>query len=156
MSRTRAITTWVAACVGPVTAGPLLERGVTATWPERYRVGALVRHVTEVFGERTTVLAVGGHRLEVRGSAVVADGCLRPVPPGPMAVLRALARRPGWVVSRADLLSELPGGGADEHAVEPAIARLRSGLGAPGVVQTVVKRGYRLALPSSLNGAGAH
>ena len=138
----------VAACVGPVTAGPLLERGITATWPERYRVGALVRHVTEALGERASVLTVGGHRLEVRGSAVVVDGCLRPVPPGPMAVLRALARRPGWVVSRAGLLSELPGGGADEHAVEAAVARLRSGLGAPGVVQTVVKRGYRLALTS--------
>jgi uroporphyrinogen-III synthase len=135
-----------AACVGPVTAGPLLEHGIPASWPERYRVGALIRHVTEVLGERTQVLTVAGHRLEVRGSAVVVDGCLRPVPPGPMAVLRALARRPGWVVPRADLLAELPGGGADEHAVEAAIARLRSSLGAPRVVQTVVKRGYRLAL----------
>jgi uroporphyrinogen-III synthase len=88
----------------------------------------------------------GGHRLEVRGSAVIVDGRLRPVPPGPMAVLRALARRPGWVVARADLLGELPGGGADEHAVEAAVARLRSGLGPPGIVQTVVKRGYRLSM----------
>ncbi len=135
-----------AACVGPVTAGPLVERGITATWPERYRVGALIRHVTETLGACARVLTVAGHRLEVRGSAVVVDGRLRPVPPGPMAVLRALARRPGWVVPRADLLAELPGGGADEHAVEAAVARLRSGLGAPDVVQTVVKRGYRLAL----------
>ena len=135
-----------AACVGPVTAGPLLDQGIPATWPDRYRVGALVRHVTEVLGGRARVLAVAGHRLEVRGSAVVVDDCLRAVPPGPMAVLRALARRPGRVVLRADLLAELPGGGADEHAVEAAIARLRSSLGAPKVVQTVVKRGYRLAL----------
>ncbi|HXT91684.1 MAG TPA: uroporphyrinogen-III synthase [Trebonia sp.] len=134
------------ACVGPVTAGPLLEYDIPATWPERYRVGALVRHVTEVLASRALVLTVAGHQLEVRGSAVVVDGSLRPVPPGPMAVLRALARRPGWVVSRADLLAELPGGGADEHAVEAAIARLRSSLGAPEIVQTVVKRGYRLAL----------
>ncbi len=135
-----------AACVGPVTAGPLLDQGIPATWPDRYRVGALVRHVTEVLGGRARVLAVAGHRLEVRGSAVVVDDCLRAVSPGPMAVLRALARRPGRVVLRADLLAELPGGGADEHAVEAAIARLRSSLGAPKVVQTVVKRGYRLAL----------
>jgi uroporphyrinogen-III synthase len=39
-----------AACVGPVTAEPLLEAGVQATWPERYRVGALVRHVTGALG----------------------------------------------------------------------------------------------------------
>ena len=137
-----------AACVGPVTAGPLLDHGIPATWPERYRVGALVRHVAEVLTERAPLLTAAGHRLEVRGSAVIVDDCLRPVPPGPMAVLRALARRPGWVVARADLLAELPGGGTDEHAVEAAIARLRSSLGAPDVVQTVVKRGYRLALAS--------
>jgi uroporphyrinogen-III synthase len=136
----------VPACVGPVTAGPLLELGIPATWPERYRVGALVRHVAEKLGDAAPVLMSGGHRLEVRGSAVIVDGRLRPVPPGPMAVLRALARRPGWVVARADLLAQLPGGGADEHAVEAAVARLRSGLGSPGIVQTVVKRGYRLAL----------
>lgn len=133
-----------AACVGPVTAGPLIEAGVRATWPERYRVGALIRHVAEVLDSSSPVLPVGGHQLQVRGSAVLLDGSLRPVPPGPMAVLRALARNPGWVVPRGDLLAELPGGGADEHAVEAAVARLRSSLGTPGLVQTVVKRGYRL------------
>lgn len=54
--------------------------------------------------------------------------------------------RPGWVVARADLLRALPGGGTDEHAVETAMARLRTALGAPRLIQTVVKRGYRLAL----------
>ena len=52
----------------------------------------------------------------------------------------------GWVVGRADLLRALPGAGRDEHAVETAMARLRTALGAPKLVQTVVKRGYRLAL----------
>ncbi|MER6875175.1 uroporphyrinogen-III synthase, partial [Amycolatopsis sp. NPDC000673] len=32
------------------------------------------------------------------------------------------------------------------HAVETAIGRLRTSLGGTGVVQTVVKRGYRLAV----------
>jgi len=59
-----------------------------------------------------------------------------------MAVLRALACRPGHVVPRAELTASLPGGG-DGHAVEMAVARLRAALGAP-VVETVVKRGYRL------------
>ncbi len=63
-----------------------------------------------------------------------------------MALLRALARRPGWVVSRAELLRTLPGAGRDEHAVETAMARLRAALGAPNLIQTVVKRGYRLSL----------
>ncbi|GAA4056814.1 hypothetical protein GCM10022214_05700 [Actinomadura miaoliensis] len=37
---------------------------------------------------------------------------------------------------------------ADEHAVEMAVARLRRGLGRSGIVETVVKRGYRLACDS--------
>lgn len=135
-----------AACVGPVSAAPLVALGIPATWPERYRVGALIRHIAEALGSRAPKLTAAGHRLEVRGSAVVVDGCLRPVPPGPMAVLRALTLRPGRVIHRADLLAELPGGGADEHAVETAVARLRSCLRAPDIVQTVVKRGYRLAV----------
>jgi len=61
-----------------------------------------------------------------------------------MGVLRELARRPGAVVSRAELVGSLPGGG-DTHAVEMAVTRLRAALGAP-VVETVVKRGYRLAV----------
>ena len=60
-----------------------------------------------------------------------------------MSVLRALAATPGRVLSRGALLRTLPHG-ADEHAVEMAIARLRAGLATPGVIQTVVKRGHRL------------
>jgi uroporphyrinogen-III synthase len=61
-----------------------------------------------------------------------------------MAVLRALADRPGTVVDRPELIASLPGGG-DGQAVELAVTRLRAALGAP-VVETVVERGYRLAL----------
>ncbi|CAM5279048.1 hypothetical protein STANM309S_02199 [Streptomyces tanashiensis] len=95
---------------------------------------------------RSRILPVAGHRVEVRGHAVLVDGALRPVPPAGMALLGLLARRPGWVVSRADLLKALPGAGSDEHAVETAMARLRTALGTPKLIQTVVKRGYRLAL----------
>jgi uroporphyrinogen-III synthase len=60
-----------------------------------------------------------------------------------MAVLRALAAAPGRVLARAELLGALPRG-ADEHAVEMAVARLRAALGGTTFIQTVVKRGYRL------------
>lgn len=76
----------------------------------------------------------------------MADGAVRQLAPAPMALMRALARRSGRVVSREDLLAALPGGGEDTHAVETGIARLRAGLGTPKAIQTVVKRGYRLAL----------
>jgi DNA-binding response OmpR family regulator len=81
-----------------------------------------------------------------KARAVLVDGELRVLPPNGMTLLRALARRPGRVVSRAELLAALPGKGNDEHAVETAVARLRAALGRPKLVQTVVKRGYRLAV----------
>ncbi|WP_416519216.1 uroporphyrinogen-III synthase [Streptomyces achromogenes] len=134
------------ACVGPVTALPLQAHGVDTVQPERFRLGPLVQLLCQELPARARALPVAGHRVEIRGHAVLIDGELRPVPPAGMSLLRALARRPGWVVPRADLLKALPGAGRDEHAVETAMARLRTALGAPKLIQTVVKRGYRLAL----------
>jgi uroporphyrinogen-III synthase len=134
------------ACVGPVTALPLEARDVPTFQPERFRLGPLVQVLARELPGRVRPLPVAGHRVEIRGHAVVVDGELHPVPPAGMALLRALARRPGWVVSRGDLLRVLPGAGKDEHAVETAMARLRVALAAPKLIQTVVKRGYRLAL----------
>ncbi|MFD3537295.1 uroporphyrinogen-III synthase [Streptomyces sp. NPDC058664] len=139
----------LAVCVGPVTALPLQAEGIDTYQPERFRLGPLVQLLCKELPARSRVLPVAGHRVEVRGHAVLVDGALRPVPPAGMALLGLLARRPGWVVSRADLLRALPGAGRDEHAVETAMARLRAALGAPKLIQTVVKRGYRLALDPS-------
>ncbi|RSS50790.1 uroporphyrinogen-III synthase [Streptomyces sp. WAC01280] len=136
----------LAVCVGPVTALPLQAEGIDTYQPERFRLGPLVQLLCKELPARSRVLPVAGHRMEVRGHAVLVDGGLRPVPPAGMALLGLLARRPGWVVSRADLLRALPGAGRDEHAVETAMARLRTALGTPKLIQTVVKRGYRLAL----------
>ncbi|MFD7166564.1 uroporphyrinogen-III synthase [Streptomyces violascens] len=133
-------------CVGPVTALPLQARGVTTLAPERFRLGPLVQLLCTELPARSRVLPLAGRRVEIRGHAVLVDGELKSVPPAGMALLRVLARRPGWVVARAELLRALPGSGTDEHAVETAMARLRTALGAPRVIQTVVKRGYRLAL----------
>ena len=129
--------------VGPVTAGPLTAAGIPSVQPERARLGALAREVVARLPERNPVLRVGERDLQVRGHAVLIDGRVVELAPGPMAVLRSLAARPGTVVAKADLVAGLPGGG-DEHAVEMAVTRLRAALGR-GVVETVVKRGYRLA-----------
>jgi uroporphyrinogen-III synthase len=134
------------ACVGPITAAPLEEHGVATSMPERARLGALARHVAEELPRRANRIHAGGHMLSVRGACVVVDGQVRQLAPAPLALMRSLARQPGRVVSREQLLAALPGGGDDTHAVETGIARLRAGLGVPKVIQTVVKRGYRLAL----------
>lgn len=139
----------LALCVGPVTAAPLQAVDVPTVAPQRSRLGAMVRHLEAELPARARRLPVAGHGMELRGHAVLVDGRLRAVPPAGMALLRSLARRPGRVVGRTDLLRALPGGGDDEHAVETAMARLRTALGEPKLVQTVVKRGYRLALDPS-------
>ncbi|MDQ8705780.1 uroporphyrinogen-III synthase [Streptomyces sp. LHD-70] len=133
-------------CVGPVTALPLEAQGIDTVQPTRFRLGPMVQQLCVELPSRVRTLHLAGHRVEIRGHAVLVDGELRAVPPAGMSLLRALAQRPGWVVGRAELLRALPGSGRDEHAVETAMARLRTALGAPKLIQTVVKRGYRLAL----------
>jgi uroporphyrinogen-III synthase len=133
----------LAACVGPVTAAPLVERGVPVVAPPRFRLGALVKTVTDELPRRAVRLAVAGSRLEIRGHAVLVDGCLRTLPPVPMAILKSLAARPGAVLAKERLAAALPRG-TDGHAVDVAVARLRTALGAGKHVETIVKRGYRL------------
>ena len=146
----------VPACVGPVTAGALERAAVPTVQPERGRLGALVRQVeAELPARRTVRVAVGPRRLEVRGHLALVDGRLCPLSPAPMAILRALAREPGQVVSRAALMRVLPGDTNDEHAAEMAVGRLRAALGEPRLVQTVVKRGYRLACEPGVRSVAA-
>ncbi|WP_067436990.1 uroporphyrinogen-III synthase [Nocardioides jensenii] len=139
----------VAACVGPVTAAAFEMWGVPTVQPERSRTAALVKLLETELPVRRAGQAfdVAGHVLLLHGDQVLLDGVPVHLSPSPMAVLQALAVNPGHVVPRRELLAALPTGqAASEHAVEMAVARLRAALGTR-VVQTVVKRGYRLATP---------
>ena len=139
-----------AMCVGPVTAQPLVRLGVPASWPQRMRLGALARHIVEELPAlRARTMHAAGHRIEMRGSCVMIDDTVQPLSPATMAILRALAQRPGAVVARSELLRALPGGANDPHAVDTAVLRLRKALGDRKIVATVVKRGYRLAIDES-------
>jgi len=138
----------IVACVGPVTAEAFGHWGVSVIQPSRSRLGALAREIAEQLPSRRhgTRIDVGGRRLVLSGAEVALDGVPVRLTPATYAVLNALAREPGRIVSRGDLLSALPSGhAASEHAVEAAVARLRNAVGAE-LVRTVVKRGYRLAV----------
>ncbi|MDG3008739.1 uroporphyrinogen-III synthase [Rhodococcus sp. D2-41] len=132
------------ACVGAVTAAPLTRLGVETFQPSRARLGALARELAEALPARAVQVRAGGRELSIRRNCVVVDGAVREVTPAAMALLRELVRSPGRVVSRTDMLRALPGGSADTHAVDSAVARLRASLGDGQIVQTVFKRGYRL------------
>jgi uroporphyrinogen-III synthase len=153
----------VAFCIGPVTGARLERHEVPTLQPERARLGALVREVVTGLPElRAQRLPIAGAGLELRGHAAVIQQegreVLVPLAPAPMAVLRALAERPGRVLSRAELVNTLPaaesGRRPDEHAVEVAVARLRAALRPLDAVQTVVKRGYRLVYEPDRTPAG--
>jgi uroporphyrinogen-III synthase len=137
------------ACVGPVCAGPLERLDIPVVHPERFRLGALVRTIGEELpARRSREVETAGHRLRVQGCAVVVDGARTVMlAPKAAAVLVALAKRPGRVLSRAELLTRTGAdAGADEHAMEMTVARLRTALGPAGrAIETVLKRGYRLA-----------
>jgi uroporphyrinogen-III synthase len=136
----------VAAAVGEVTAGPLRRAGISPLVPDRARLGALVRCIAEHMAmHRMDGLVTVCGVLKVRGCAAVLDGRVITLTPAPLAVLRELVRAEGQIVDRQTLLAALPGAAA-EHAVEMAVARLRSSITAPGLVETIVKRGYRVAV----------
>lgn len=160
VARSRAGHTLMAA-VGPITAGPLMEAGFEPLLADRGRLGSLVRAIVTHFGSnRAASLPTAAGPLEIRGSGAVVDGLFRPMSRTSVALLRTLFAAAGGVVSRADLHDALPrsggsaagsaggstgwGSGATDHAVDVAIARTRETLGVPGLIRTVVKRGYRL------------
>jgi uroporphyrinogen-III synthase len=142
----------VPACLGPLAAEPLSVLGVTGLITPVPLMKELAVTVANELPSRALVLAISGRQVELRGQAVVVDGTVVPMQPGPIAVLRALASRPGRVLSSSDIRALAPNWTAvDDHAVEMAISRLRRSLvgtrlDGVDLVQTVVRRGYRLSV----------
>ncbi|WP_323100855.1 uroporphyrinogen-III synthase [Intrasporangium sp. YIM S08009] len=133
-----------AAAVGPVTAAPLHDLGIVPIVPERFRMGALIRTVVEhltLHGVEQVQTALGP--LVVHGRTVSFNGETVTLPRGPRAMLAALMADPGAVCTRERLLDELPDA-ENEHALDMAVSRLRAALPDRHLVQTVVRRGYRL------------
>lgn len=134
----------VSAVVGPVTAAPLLQAGIVPLMPERFRMGALIRLVCEHL-EKTGVLRVesAGSVLEVRGQSLLVNGLPVSVAPAPLQLLKLLMGAGGGVLSHSELAAGT-GSLETDHALHMTISRLRAVLPEPGIVETVVKRGYRL------------
>ncbi|WP_284752553.1 uroporphyrinogen-III synthase [Arthrobacter sp. efr-133-R2A-120] len=134
------------AAVGPVTAQPLIDAGLAPLIPDRYRMGALIRLVTEhlALNHVRRLDTPSGH-IELRGRCLRIDGSVVELAPAPLLLLRALLGAGGAVLSRESLsdLLELRG---SVHALDMTVSRLRSSLPDGKLVETVVKRGYRLRI----------
>lgn len=138
----------VVACVGPVCGQAAVEAGFgDPVVPVRPRLGSLVVTVAETLARRSLTFRLGADTVRLQGRVLSVAGEVVQVSERERDLLVALARRPGAVVSKAELLAVVwPDGEADEHAVEVAVARLRRRLGPNGrLLETVFRRGYRLA-----------
>jgi uroporphyrinogen-III synthase len=145
----------VMAAVGPITAEPLERLGLAPLYAERGRLGSLVRAVVTHFGggHAPSLETVAG-RLELRSTGAVLDGARVPLSRAGVDVLAALFAARGGVVSRSRLQCTLPRSGENTHAIEMAVARVREAIGAPEIIKTVVKRGYRLNVIDPLDAVG--
>jgi uroporphyrinogen-III synthase len=130
------------AAVGPVTAEPLREAGIAPVVPDRYRLGALVRLVTEELTQRRIQrFSRDGVIIELRGRQVSVNDRRVSLGPNSLALLVTLASSSS-VLSRHELIACLPDN-RDDHALHMAMSRLRRALDVPGLITTIMKRGYR-------------
>jgi len=103
--------------------------------------------LAEALARRAVRFRLGSDVIHMQGRLVTVAGETVQLSERERDLLAALARRPGVVVSKTELLSLVwPDGEADEHTVEVTVARLRRRLGPNGhLLETVFRRGYRLA-----------
>ena len=134
------------AAVGTVTAAPLVAAAVPVVWPERFRMGALIRLVCErLEQDRALHLDTVHGPVVLRGSLLQVGSTRVVLPPVPLALLRTLMAAGGGVVPRSDL-SASPAAPLDDHGLEVALSRLRQAVPDRTLIQTVIKRGYRIAV----------
>lgn len=136
------------AAVGPITASPLKAAAVATTIADRGRLGSLARCVIGYFGVDGAAPAVQSAvgSLSLRSGGVMIGGEFVPLTRAGVSLLGALFDARGGVLTRDEIARITSLAGQNAHAVEMAVARVRGALGRRDVVQTVVKRGYRLAV----------
>jgi uroporphyrinogen-III synthase len=78
----------MAVAVGPVTAGPLVRRGIVPRVAARSRLGGLVREVVDALPKAPPLLPVCGGYLQIRGTGAMVNGELVPLARAPLQILR--------------------------------------------------------------------
>jgi uroporphyrinogen-III synthase len=136
-------------CVGPVCAEVAATEGLLSphlVQPDAYRLGPLVRAVTERLTQRRHTVQLGPTSIVLSGNAVFVGGECISLTDTEARLLATLAARPNAVLSKEHLLRTVwPGTTTDTHTVEVGIARLRKRLGSHGdAIRSVQRRGYAL------------
>jgi uroporphyrinogen-III synthase len=139
----------VVGCVGPVCAEVAAAEDLLSphlVQPDVFRLGPLVRAVSERLAERRVNVQLGPTSMVLSGNAVLVGGECLQLSDTEARLLSVLAARPNVVFAKEHLLREVWGATAtDPHTVEVTVARLRRRLGPHGeAVRTVHRRGYTL------------
>ena len=139
----------VVGCVGPVCANVAATEGLLSphlVQPDAFRLGPLIRAVTERLTDRRVTIQVGPTSMTLAGNAVLVAGEYLSLTDTEARLLATLAARPNTVFTKEHLLRTVwTGTVADVHTVEVGIARLRKRLGPHGAaVRSVHRRGYTL------------
>jgi DNA-binding winged helix-turn-helix (wHTH) protein len=97
-------------------------------------------------------LCFNGFDLDEVDARLTCDGQPVPIAPRPFAVLCALARRPGHLVTKGDLLDGVWGHRfVTDSVLKSAISEVRAALQddprQPRYIETVSRRGYRFIVP---------
>ncbi|MGN6695878.1 MAG: uroporphyrinogen-III synthase [Aquihabitans sp.] len=135
-------------CVGPVTAARAQRLGLDGRIePTQPRLGAMVARLAATFDDRALDLSLDDVTVRLQGNLVrVGDQDPVALTDRERSVLEVLSERRGAVISKQALLQRVWQDDSDEHAVEVTVGRLRRRLGpAGGSIETVMRRGYRLA-----------
>ena len=125
-----------------------IERGATdyiVKGTDRQVLLARVRGALRERAPESRMLVSGRLRIDLaRGQAWLGDRAVK-VEHRPLLMLQLLARRPGEVVARAELLEQVWGTSYTgfEHSVEQAVHELRRVLEEPAWIETVRGIGYR-------------
>lgn len=139
----------VVGCVGPVCVEVAAAEGLLSphlVQPDAFRLGPLVRAVSERLTERRVNVQLESTSMVLSGNAVlVGDECVS-LTDTEARVFAVLASRPNAVFTKEHLLREVWGAAANDlHTVEVTVARLRKRLGPHGrTVRSVQRRGYTL------------
>lgn len=97
-------------------------------------------------------LSFDGFELDELDARLTCEGHSVPIPPRPFAVLCALARRPGHLLTKGDLLDAVWGHRyVTDSVLKSAVSDVRAALQddprQPRYIETVSRRGYRFIVP---------
>jgi uroporphyrinogen-III synthase len=139
----------VVGCVGPVCAEVAAAEGLLSPnliQPDTFRLGPMVRAVTDRLTERRVTLQVAPSSMVLSGNTVIISGQCISLTDTEARLLSTLARHPNIVFTKERLLQTVwPNTAGDAHTVEVGIARLRKRLGSHGEsIHSVHRRGYTL------------